>query len=331
MTSRKRPEELRSHRWLGVNDLRSFGHRSRLRQIGYDSDRLGRKAGHRHYQYLERHQPVSRAPAHARRGGQARRAAGRRISDRTAGAVARRNLRQADHHALSQSAGDGGRGTAAQPSGRRRGAARRLRQDHAGPVDGRDQHGRAGDLHAGGPDAARQLARAGAGLGLRHLEILGRETRRPHHRGAVDRNRRRHRPLVRHLHDHGHRRHHDGGGRGARLHAARRFLDPGARFQSPAHGHRLRPPHRRHGVGRPHARQNPQQKRRRQRHQSAYGDGRLDQLHHSFDRHRAPRRHRARHGSVRRIVARSAGDHQCAAVGFVSDGGFLSMPAACAP
>ena len=37
MKSRKRPEELRSHRWLGVNDLRSFGHRSRLRQIGYDS------------------------------------------------------------------------------------------------------------------------------------------------------------------------------------------------------------------------------------------------------------------------------------------------------
>jgi dihydroxy-acid dehydratase len=35
---RKRPEDLRSHRWLGVNDLRSFGHRSRLRQIGYDAD-----------------------------------------------------------------------------------------------------------------------------------------------------------------------------------------------------------------------------------------------------------------------------------------------------
>ena len=32
----KRPENLRSHRWLGVNDLRSFGHRSRLRQFGYD-------------------------------------------------------------------------------------------------------------------------------------------------------------------------------------------------------------------------------------------------------------------------------------------------------
>jgi dihydroxy-acid dehydratase len=37
MTSRKRPEELRSYRWLGVNDLRSFGHRARFRQGGFDS------------------------------------------------------------------------------------------------------------------------------------------------------------------------------------------------------------------------------------------------------------------------------------------------------
>jgi dihydroxy-acid dehydratase len=36
--SRKSPEELRSYRWLGKNDLRSFGHRSRLRQFGYDRD-----------------------------------------------------------------------------------------------------------------------------------------------------------------------------------------------------------------------------------------------------------------------------------------------------
>src|SRR5918911_1281818 len=34
---RKTPEDLRSHRWLGRDDLRSFGHRSRLRQFGYDA------------------------------------------------------------------------------------------------------------------------------------------------------------------------------------------------------------------------------------------------------------------------------------------------------
>lgn len=32
---RKKPEELRSHRWYGVDDLRAFGHRSRIKQMGY--------------------------------------------------------------------------------------------------------------------------------------------------------------------------------------------------------------------------------------------------------------------------------------------------------
>ena len=36
--NRKRPEHLRSHRWLGVNDMRSFGHRSRLKQFGFDTE-----------------------------------------------------------------------------------------------------------------------------------------------------------------------------------------------------------------------------------------------------------------------------------------------------
>ncbi len=41
--ARKRPEDLRSHRWYGANDLRSFGHRSRTAQMGYDrSDYAGK-------------------------------------------------------------------------------------------------------------------------------------------------------------------------------------------------------------------------------------------------------------------------------------------------
>ncbi len=40
---RKRPEELRSHRWFGVENLRAFGHRSRVAQMGYDrSDYAGK-------------------------------------------------------------------------------------------------------------------------------------------------------------------------------------------------------------------------------------------------------------------------------------------------
>ena len=43
MSRRKKPEELRSHRWYGVKDLRSFGHRSRTAQMGYDrSDYAGK-------------------------------------------------------------------------------------------------------------------------------------------------------------------------------------------------------------------------------------------------------------------------------------------------
>ena len=36
--ARKQPEELRSHRWYGPEDMRSFGHRSRTAQMGYDAD-----------------------------------------------------------------------------------------------------------------------------------------------------------------------------------------------------------------------------------------------------------------------------------------------------
>jgi dihydroxy-acid dehydratase len=35
MAKRRKPEELRSHRWYGAQDLRSFGHRSRTLQMGF--------------------------------------------------------------------------------------------------------------------------------------------------------------------------------------------------------------------------------------------------------------------------------------------------------
>jgi dihydroxy-acid dehydratase len=43
MTAKKKPEDLRSHRWYGAKDLRAFGHRSRTAQMGYDrSDYAGK-------------------------------------------------------------------------------------------------------------------------------------------------------------------------------------------------------------------------------------------------------------------------------------------------
>ena len=43
MTKRKKPGELRSHRWYGLNDLRSFGHRSRTAQMGYSREEYAGK------------------------------------------------------------------------------------------------------------------------------------------------------------------------------------------------------------------------------------------------------------------------------------------------
>jgi dihydroxyacid dehydratase/phosphogluconate dehydratase len=38
MTARKTPETLRSARWFSPDDLRSFGHRSRMMQLGYGEE-----------------------------------------------------------------------------------------------------------------------------------------------------------------------------------------------------------------------------------------------------------------------------------------------------
>ena len=173
MTTRKRPEQLRSHRWLGVDDLRSFGHRARLRQGRLRRDRFPRQAGDRDRQYLERHQFLPHASARPRRGREARRASGRRFPGRIAGDVAVGTLRQTVDHALSQFAGDGDGRAVAQPSDRWRSADGGLRQDHAGFGDGRDQHGHPRDLCAGRAAAARQLAWPGARFRLRRVEILG--------------------------------------------------------------------------------------------------------------------------------------------------------------
>ena len=41
--TRKTPDELRSHRWYGVSDVRSFGHRSRTKQMGFAASDYARK------------------------------------------------------------------------------------------------------------------------------------------------------------------------------------------------------------------------------------------------------------------------------------------------
>ena len=40
MTRRKTAADLRSHRWFGREDFRSFGHRSRAKQAGFSAEDL---------------------------------------------------------------------------------------------------------------------------------------------------------------------------------------------------------------------------------------------------------------------------------------------------
>ena len=40
---RRQPTELRSYRWFGKDDLRSFGHRSRAKQAGFSVDDISGK------------------------------------------------------------------------------------------------------------------------------------------------------------------------------------------------------------------------------------------------------------------------------------------------
>ena len=247
------------------------------RADGLRPHRLRGQAGHRDHQHLVGHQPLPHALQAARRGSEARRLAGRRLPARDAGDGAGRDDAEAHHHDVPQLPRDGDRGTAALLSGRRRGAHGRLRQDHARAHHGRDQHEPAGDLPAGGPDAELPLARPDPGLGIGHLEVLGRAARRAHHAGRLERNRGHHRALAGHLHDHGHRGDDDVVGRSARLHAAGLFVDSRAGLEPRAHGHADRKAHRRDGVGGPQAARLPVQRLVRQRDHHADGDGRLDQ------------------------------------------------------
>ncbi len=229
--NRKRPEDLRSHRWLGVNDMRSFGHRSRLKQFGFDTEDWSGKPV---IGIINTWSEINACHAHLRA----------RAED------VKRGILQAGGFPVELPAM-----SLAEPFVKPSTMlyrnflameAEELLRCH--PIDGavllggcdkttpgldhgRDQHGRAGDLRAGRADAARQLARAVSRLRLGCLEILDGEAGRQHHRRAVGGDGGRHLPLVRHLHGDGNRRHHDGDHRGARPDAAGRVLDPGRRFR----------------------------------------------------------------------------------------------------
>ncbi len=103
----RKTEQLRSMRWFGPDDLRSFGHRSRAKQMGFWREEFtGRpvigivntwnELNTCHTHFPERVEDIRRGVLD-----------GGRFSGRTAGVLARRADDEADHHAVSQFPGDG--------------------------------------------------------------------------------------------------------------------------------------------------------------------------------------------------------------------------------
>ena len=184
---RRSAASLRSARWFAPDDLRSL-----RPPLAHDADglRAGGLGGRPVIAILNTWSDLNPCHAHFKQ----------RVEDVKRGVsqaggfpielpahLARRELRQADDDALSQPAGHGGRGAAARASRRRRGADGRLRQDDAGPADGRDQRGLPAIFLPAGPMLRGNWHGQGARLGLGRLEVLGRAARRQHHRARLAR------------------------------------------------------------------------------------------------------------------------------------------------
>ena len=227
--SRRPVDELRSRRWFGPADLRSFGHRSRAMQMGYAPEEwTGRpviaivntwsdlQPCHSHFK--TRVEDVKRGILMA--GGFPVELPALSVSEsfvKPTTMMYRNMLAMETEELLRSHPIDG----AVLMGG--------CDKTTPGPAAGRHVHGHPGDLRAGRADAARQLAGQDAGQRVRQLEVLGRAARRQDHRPGLAGGGGRHRPLLRHLHDHGHRLHHDRDRRSRGHGAARRQLHPGRR------------------------------------------------------------------------------------------------------
>jgi hypothetical protein len=157
--ARKKPEDLRSYRWMGPQTMRAFGHRSRVKQMGYDAeDWTGRPIigivntwsdiNQCHAHLRDRVADVKRGVLQA--GGFPIELPAISLSEpivKPTTMLYRNFLAMEAEELLRSHPIDGAV------------SAGRLRQDHAGPAHGRDLDGVADDLLSGRADATRQLAR----------------------------------------------------------------------------------------------------------------------------------------------------------------------------
>ena len=254
---RKKPEELRSHRWYGVKDMRSFGHRSRTAQMGFHrSDYAGKPViaiintwsdiNPCHTHFKQRVEEVKRGIWQA--GGFPVEMPAISLSEpfQKPTTMLYRNLLAMECEELLRS----------YPAD---GCVLMGGCDKTTPalVMGAISMNLPAIFMPAGPMLRGDYKGEFLGSRLGHLEILGRAARRQHHRAGLAGRGGRHRALARPLHDHGHGQHHDQRRRGAGPDAAGRRLDSRARLAPRADGHADRQAHRRHGVGGPEALRHP--------------------------------------------------------------------------
>jgi dihydroxyacid dehydratase/phosphogluconate dehydratase len=295
--NRKRPEDLRSHRWLGVNDLRSFGHRSRLRQFGYDAEDWG---GRPVIGIINTWSEINSCHAHLRaRAENVKRGvlqAGGFPIELPAMSLAEPFVKPSTMLYRNFLAME----------------AEELLRSH--PIDGA--------VLLGGCDKTTPgLVMGAISMGIPAIYVPAGPMLRGNWRGEYlgsgsDVWKYWTEKRAGNITEEQWNEMESGiarsfgtcmvMGTAATMMAIAEGLGltlPGASSIPAAHVHRRRPAHRRDGVGGSDTRAHPHSRRFRQRHQGAHGDGRIDQCHHPRDRHGAARRRRARHAAVRRDLA----------------------------
>jgi len=246
---RKKPEELRSHRWYGAKDMRAFGHRSRTLQTGFAREDFAGKPviaiintwsdiNQCHAHFRQRAEEVKRGVWQA--GGFPLEMPAITLSEpfMKPSTMMYRNLLAMETEELLRS----------------------YPVDGAVLMGGCDKTTPALIMGATSMNLPAIYLPAGPMLrGNWHGQPLGSGTdtwkywagipcRQPQRPGTGG-SRGRHRALARDLHGDGHRVDHDVSGRSAGTDAAGRGFDTRAGLQSLAHGELHRPAHRRHGMG----------------------------------------------------------------------------------
>jgi dihydroxyacid dehydratase/phosphogluconate dehydratase len=295
MSRTKSPEQLRSYRWLGRNDLRSFGHRSRLRQFGYDrADWVGKpvigiintwseiNACHGHLR--DRAEDVKRGVYQA--GGFPIELPAMSLAEpfvKPSTMLYRNFLAMECEELLRSHPIDGAvlmGGCDKTTPGLIMGAISMGIPAIYVPAGPMLRGNWRGNVLGSGSDAWKYWDEKRAGrIGDDEWNEI---------EGGISRSFGTCMVMG----------HHDGDHRSARAHAAGRIVDPGAGFQSSTHVRRRRATCRRDGVGEFDTGQNPQRGGLRQRDPRPYGAWRLDQRHYPRHCHGQTRRIEPRHGAI---------------------------------